>query len=132
MKRVDDQLLHGQALRLCGWVFLAVLAAGACFSAMAQSNPQAPPPADAASNKAASVPDKAADTPSHPADTPAQRKKDQLAADTAKLLQLANELKAEMDKSSKDMLSVGVMKKAEEVEKLAHKVRDEMKASIGN
>ncbi|WP_263355320.1 hypothetical protein [Acidicapsa acidisoli] len=61
-----------------------------------------------------------------------QQRKDQLAADTAKLLQLANELKAEMDKSTKDTLSLSVVKKAEQVEKLAHKVRDEMKASIGN
>jgi hypothetical protein len=61
-----------------------------------------------------------------------QQRKDQLAADTAKLLQLANELKAEMDKSTKDTLSIGVVKKAEQVEKLAHKVRDEMKLTIGN
>ena len=60
----------------------------------------------------------------------AQRQKD-LAADTAKLLALANELKAEMDKSTKDTLSLAVMRKAEEVEKLARKVRDEMKATIG-
>jgi len=56
----------------------------------------------------------------------------QLADDTAKLLALANELKAEMDKSTKDTLSLKVVKKAEEVEKLARKVRDEMKKSIGN
>lgn len=61
-----------------------------------------------------------------------QRKKDQLAADTARLYQLANELKAEMDKSTKDTLSLSVIKKADEVEKLAHKVRAEMKATIGN
>lgn len=61
--------------------------------------------------------------------TPQQK---QLADDTAKLLQLANELKAELDKSSKDTLSLSVMKKAEQVEKLAHKVRDEMKASLSN
>lgn len=65
-------------------------------------------------------------------DAQIQERKNQLAVDTAKLLQLANELKTEMDKSSKDMLSVAVIKKADEVEKLAHKVRDEMKASIGN
>jgi hypothetical protein len=56
----------------------------------------------------------------------------ELADDTAKLLVLANELKAEMDKSTKDTLSLGVVKKAEQVEKLAHKVREEMKASIAN
>ena len=65
-------------------------------------------------------------------DAALQERKNQLAVDTAKLLQLANELKAEMDKSSKDTLSLGVIKKADEVEKLARKVRAEMKASIGN
>jgi hypothetical protein len=48
------------------------------------------------------------------------------------LLTLANELKAELDKSSKDTLSLSVIKKAEQVEKLAHKVRDEMKANPQN
>jgi len=61
-----------------------------------------------------------------------QKRKDQLAADTAQLLKLANELKAEMDKSTKDELSLAVIKKADQVEKLAHKVRDEMKLTIGN
>ena len=55
-----------------------------------------------------------------------------LADDTAKLLILANELKTELDKSSKDTLSLSVVKKAEEVERLARKVREEMKKSIGN
>jgi hypothetical protein len=61
--------------------------------------------------------------------TPLTPQQKQLADDTAKLLALANELKAELDKSSKDTLSLSVIKKAEQVEKLAHKVRDEMKAS---
>jgi hypothetical protein len=65
------------------------------------------------------------------ADAEAQRKAE-MAADTAKLLQLANELKAEMDKTSKDTLSLSVMKKADEIERLARKVRGEMKASLGN
>jgi len=64
--------------------------------------------------------------------TPQTPQQKQLADDTAKLLALANELKAELDKSSKDTLSLSVIKKAEQVEKLAHKVRDEMKASEKN
>ncbi len=63
---------------------------------------------------------------------PVLRAKAQLAADTARLYQLANELKVEMDKSSKDTLSLGVMRKADEIEKLAKKVREEMVKSIGN
>jgi len=62
-----------------------------------------------------------------PAQQPVQEQKDQLAADSAKLLQLATELKAAVDKSTKDQLSVTVIKKADEVEKLARKVREEMK-----
>ena len=51
-----------------------------------------------------------------------------LVADTDKLLQLAQELKVEVDKSNKDMLSVTVIKKAEEIEKLAKSVKERMKA----
>ena len=67
---------------------------------------------------------------SAPALTPAQQRAAELAADTARLEQLAAELKIAMDKSTKDTLSLSVIKKAQEVEKLAHKVRDEMRASL--
>ena len=73
-------------------------------------------------------------TPAANADTtkPMSPKQKQLTDDTAKLQVLANELKAEMDKSNKDTLSLSVIKKAEAVEKLARKVEDEMKASLVN
>jgi nitric oxide reductase activation protein len=47
--------------------------------------------------------------------------------DTAKLLQLANELKIDVDKSSKDELSLDVVRKADEIERLAHEVKLRMK-----
>ncbi len=50
-----------------------------------------------------------------------------LKADTDKLLKLATELKASVDKSNENMLSIDVLKKAEEIEKLAHSVKDKMK-----
>ncbi len=50
-----------------------------------------------------------------------------IVADTARLLELAQELKAEVDKSNKDQLSLSVVKKAEEVEKLAKAVKEKMK-----
>jgi hypothetical protein len=53
----------------------------------------------------------------------------QLVSDTQKLLALANELKSDVDKSNKDMLSIDVIKKAEEIEKLAHSVKEKMKGS---
>jgi len=53
----------------------------------------------------------------------------QLEADTQKLLALANELKAEVEKSNKDTLSLDVVRKADEIEKLAKSVRDKMRGS---
>jgi hypothetical protein len=50
-----------------------------------------------------------------------------LVADTDKLLALATDLKAQVDKSNKDTLSVEVIKKADEIEKLAHSVKERMK-----
>jgi hypothetical protein len=50
-----------------------------------------------------------------------------LKADTDKLLKLAVELKDYVDKSNENVLSVDVLKKAEEIEKLAHSVKDKMK-----
>jgi hypothetical protein len=50
-----------------------------------------------------------------------------LKADTDKLVKLAGELKDYVDKSNENMLSVNVLKKAEEIEKLAHSVKDKMK-----
>ena len=53
----------------------------------------------------------------------------QLVLDTQKLLALANELKSDVDKSTKDTLSLDVVRKAEEIEKLAHSVKEKMKGS---
>jgi hypothetical protein len=50
-----------------------------------------------------------------------------LVADTDKLLALATDLKTQVDKSTKDTLSVDVIKKADEIEKLAHSVKERMK-----
>ena len=50
-----------------------------------------------------------------------------LKADTDKLLKLAVELKDSVDKSNENVLSLEVVKKAEEIEKLAHSVKDKMK-----
>ncbi|MGA6983534.1 MAG: hypothetical protein WCC95_06565 [Candidatus Sulfotelmatobacter sp.] len=48
-------------------------------------------------------------------------------SDTEKLLKLAGELKEYVDKSNENILSMDVLKKAEEIEKLAHTVKDKMK-----
>jgi hypothetical protein len=53
----------------------------------------------------------------------------QLVSDTQKLLALANQLKEEVDKSNKDTLSLDVIRKADEIEKLAHSVKEKMKGT---
>jgi hypothetical protein len=61
----------------------------------------------------------------------AERKK-LISADSAMLLKLATDLKAEVDKTDKDTLSIGVIRKADSIEKLAHDVKEKMKLSIGS
>lgn len=53
----------------------------------------------------------------------------QIVEDTDKLLSLAAELKTDVQKSNKDTLSLDVVRKAEEIEKLAHSVKEKMKGS---
>ena len=55
-----------------------------------------------------------------------QRRKRML-DDANKMVQLSNELKADVEKMQKDELSMDVLKKAAEVEKLAHDVQQRMK-----
>lgn len=74
-------------------------------------------------------------TKAAPAPTPADRNKSQapavaanapqngVAGDCADLLKMATDLKMEIDKSTKDTLSVTVVRKAGEIEQLARKVR---------
>lgn len=50
-----------------------------------------------------------------------------LQADVDKLLALTNELKTDVDKANKDELSMDVVRKAGEIEKLAHDVQSRMK-----
>jgi hypothetical protein len=60
----------------------------------------------------------------------AERKRE-IADDSAKLLKLATELKAEVDKTNKDTLSVEVIRKADAIEKLARDVKQKMKLATG-
>jgi len=60
-----------------------------------------------------------------------ERKK-QIADESAQLLDMALALKAEVDKTTKDTLSLNVIKKADQIEKLAKSVKDKMKQSSGS
>jgi hypothetical protein len=57
-----------------------------------------------------------------------EERQKELKQDTDKLYQLATELKDHVGKTNENMLSLDVIRKAEEIEKLAKKVREKMKA----
>ena len=55
------------------------------------------------------------------------KRQQDLRKDTDKLVQLATELKQYVDKTNENTLSVEVIKKAGEIEKLARSVKEKMK-----
>jgi len=60
----------------------------------------------------------------------AERKREMM-ADSERLLKLATDLKAEVNKTGKDQLSIFEIRKAEEIEKLAHGVIEKMQLTVG-
>ena len=51
----------------------------------------------------------------------------QLVADTDKLLALTTALREQVNESNKNILSLDMIKKADEIEKLAHSVKERIK-----
>ena len=118
---------------------LALLAAaGIGFQALSVSAAQAPAQAQPARSEPEElpapeeVPAQAARPVAEGEVTPKQEAKaagavesggNQVAADCASLQKLATDLKAEVDKTTKEELSVSVVRKAEGIEQLARKVR---------
>jgi hypothetical protein len=117
------KILTGRA-----WFMLAFLAGFSCVAQ--EGNPpcgaKAPAPAPAAS-QAAPAPQQS----KRPASAAGDPKK-QLSDQSAQLLAMAIALKSEVDKTSKDTLSVAVIRKADEIEKLARSVKEKMKTSVKN
>jgi hypothetical protein len=144
-------LRRTRVLWACGLASLAciVLVSGAAQSGQQQqqqpsatpdkpsvtSEASQPPDADDEAKPDEPKPDEAKPPEQQPAPqaapTPGVEHKRQISDDSAKLLTLAMALKAEVDKTNKDMLSIDVIRKADEIEKLAHNVRDKMKVSVG-
>jgi gas vesicle protein len=60
-----------------------------------------------------------------------KKRQQDIREETDKLFRLATELKAAVDKSNENLLSLDVVRKADEVEKLAKKVKEKMKESVG-
>jgi hypothetical protein len=58
-----------------------------------------------------------------------QEREAQLKRDTERLFKLATELRNYVDKTDENTLSLTVIKKADEIEKLAHSVKEKMKGN---
>lgn len=56
-----------------------------------------------------------------------EQRQAELKRDTEKLLKLSTELKVYVDKTNENVLSMDVIKKADEIEKLAHSVKTKMR-----
>jgi hypothetical protein len=56
-----------------------------------------------------------------------EQRQAEIKRDTDRLLKLSTELKEYVDKSNENVLSLNVMKKAEEIEKLARSVKNKMR-----
>jgi len=116
-------------LRRSGWVVVLAVGVVCCSSALAQSmDPQTP---DASMSGSRQQQDR--DNPLTAQQRKAMVKKQnemrqqEIKKDTDKLLELANELKQYVDKTNENIISLDVIKKAEQIEKLAHAVKDKMK-----
>jgi hypothetical protein len=111
-----------RARLLCFGALAGLVAAAALAPVAGQQpvQPPSPPPAATASTSGASNLSAAS----------AGRKK-QIADDSARLFKLATDLKAEVDKTTKDTLSIAVIRKADAIEKLARSVREKTKPPMG-
>jgi len=58
-----------------------------------------------------------------------EQRQAELKRDAERLLKLSTELKEYVDKSNENVLSLDVLKKADEIEKLAHSVKTKMRGS---
>ena len=150
--KIDQVSLHkGRSARSAGhshrhqqrWA-LACLAAAFFLAGVAQAGqqPQAPdashgspnpvPQAKSAEGGDAQIKPNDENAPQQAADTAGAQHTRQIADDSAKLLKLATDLKAEVDKTNKNTLSLRVIRTADEIEHLAHNVHEKMKLTVAN
>lgn len=104
---------------LLGFVLSPVL----CVATQAQDTAK---PGDSAAKQAAQP--APAQKPAAAPMTAEEKRRADLQADTEKLYKLTQELKAEVAKSNKNTLSVSVVMKAQEIERLAKSIKDRSKA----
>jgi hypothetical protein len=115
-------------IRTCTYFFcLLALCSVPCPAAAQQASPPPPPPHIGDLNPPADEDDARARITRDMEKKAAKARAAALKADTDKLLKLSVELKDYVDKADENVLSLDVIKKAEEIEKLAKSVKDKMR-----
>ena len=121
---------HRGGMWLLRWTLLVASVGPAC--AIAVYSQSAAPKSDLGEPKGATerssqekAPEAVATQPSTPA-SPEELRQAEIEADTKKLFLMAADLRAEVAKTYKDSLSLNVIKKAAEVEKLAKSLKTRM------
>jgi hypothetical protein len=114
LKRVSVGRKRDRFAAVALWACVVILSPPPTAGLSRQTTTQAEPKAQAAPSGASTL-------------SPKEVLAAQIDADSEKLVQLAEELKAELAKSGKDTLSLQVIKKANEVEKLAKSLKERLK-----
>ena len=122
--------------RICaGLVFFAAFVClaqdgqpGANMAGQNNATPQAPA---SPSNEAKPQADSPKDSKLQKVSPAENERKRQISDESTRLLAMAVALKAEVDKTTKDTLSLNVIRKADEIEKLAKSVKERMKQGSG-
>jgi hypothetical protein len=117
--------LRGRGGQLCALLCCTALTIAVGAGLLHGHAQSASAPAAAAPEKTASVPVPATGQQPNPpaAIAPEDARKQEITSECADLLKMATDLKAEVNKTTKDTLSLTVVRKASEIEQLAHKVR---------
>jgi hypothetical protein len=109
------------------WILLCFVVTAAMTLPAQNNNNTIPYPQDPSLQKPTPADDARTKAEREMAKKANEERQANLKRDTDKLLKLATELKEQVDKTNSNTLSIDVLKKAEEIEKLAHSVKDKMK-----
>jgi len=111
--------------KLCALVCCAALtvATAGLWRGRAQSAPATTVTASSAKTASAPAPESGQQQKPPTGNAEVETREPEITRQCSDLLKLATDLKAEVDKTTKDTLSVTVVRKANEIEQLAHKVR---------
>jgi hypothetical protein len=122
--RLDTPLGPQMWRRACLGVAFAIASTCVAQDSRPAAKPASTPPqASSAAPQAAG-----AETPTKQPDASSgSEQKKQISAESTQLVAMAMALKAEIDKTNKDVLSLNVIRKADEIEKLAHAVKEKIK-----